>query len=211
MSAEQRRELAGVIPGGRRNLFCREWLVVRAELHVFPFAMDDAFANLRSGFAFAGLLVGIKIFRHTDVAVRAVFAGKTIKQAAMSLALVAVAVAGLLIEKFFDVRSDAISVLHDVIRKQLRVKSIGKRSPWNLGVKGRHRFFAGKWRQRCAGQTLAPRIAGRAGSGVLWQRYQRDDEARKHQGHDNFPGCSHHLLRGNLIGPNTQTSELLKL
>ena len=73
-------------------------MLVLGEVHRLPVAFDDACTNLRSGLAFSGLLVAVEILIDADVASRAVFAGEAIEQAAVSLAAVAMAIAGLLVE-----------------------------------------------------------------------------------------------------------------
>src|SRR3984893_7952561 len=67
-------------------------------VHLLPFAMNDALADLRGRLALARLLVRVKGFLLADVTAGAVAADKTIEKAAMSLAAIAVAIAGLLVE-----------------------------------------------------------------------------------------------------------------
>src|ERR1700719_3138575 len=93
------------------DLFCWKGLLIFGEIDRSPFAFDDSGANLRGGLAVAGLLVGIEIFRDADVATSAVLAGETIEQAAMALAAVAVAVAGLAIERLLDPGGNGVGVL----------------------------------------------------------------------------------------------------
>ena len=90
-----------------------KWRGVLGHIDVAPFALFDAFTNLRRGLAFASLFVGVEIFTHADVAARAVFADETIEQAAMALALVTMAIAGLLVEDFFYPGRNRISIDDD--------------------------------------------------------------------------------------------------
>jgi hypothetical protein len=83
-------------------------------------AAFDAFADLRGGPALAGLFVGVESFLDASAAAGAVLAGETIEQAAMTLAAVAVAVAGLLVEIFLDARGQGIGVLDDGIGEEVR-------------------------------------------------------------------------------------------
>src|SRR4029077_4061205 len=109
-------------------------------IHLLPFAMDDAFADLRGRFALASLLVRIKIFLLADIASGAVAADKAIEQAAMSLAAVAVAIARLLVKNFLraagnPVRVEGLNVGEDRCVHRLR-QGILRR----LRVKRRRRF-----------------------------------------------------------------------
>jgi hypothetical protein len=71
--------------------------LVFGEVYFLPVAAHDAFADLRGSFALAGLFVGVEGFALADVATCAMTACKTIEQAAVTLAAIAMAVAGLLI------------------------------------------------------------------------------------------------------------------
>ena len=101
--------------------FTRERLLVFAHINGLPISAFDAFANLRCGLAFLGLLVAVKRFTYANVAARAVLAHKAIEQAAVPLAAVAVAVAGLLVKNFFTECRHSVSVLHDGVAKLIGV------------------------------------------------------------------------------------------
>src|SRR5260370_14046730 len=90
-------------------------LVVR-HVHLPPLVMLDARPDLRRGLAFASWLVRVNTLPDAHTAAERVFAGKAIEPAAVSMASIAVAIARLLIEDFFDPRRDSISVLHHYIR-----------------------------------------------------------------------------------------------
>ena len=75
---------------------------VFGKIQFLPIAFHDAVADLRGHLSFVRLLVGVKGFRHADVAAGTMTADKAVEQAAMTLALIAVAVARLLIENFLD-------------------------------------------------------------------------------------------------------------
>ena len=80
--------------------------------------MDDALADLRGCLALVGLLVRVEIFLLADIAPGAVTADETVKQAAMPLAAVAVAITGLLVKNFFraagyDVSVEGLNVRED--------------------------------------------------------------------------------------------------
>src|SRR5580704_4918912 len=89
-----RKEWSGSLRrDGNRGLVLRH-------VHALPVSALDAFPNLCSGFAFVRLLVGVEIFAFANPACRRVLAHKTIEQAAVALAAVAVAIAWLLIKDF---------------------------------------------------------------------------------------------------------------
>jgi len=85
-------------------------VLVLGEVHRLPVASDDACPNLRGGLAFLRLLVAVEILIDADVASRAVFAGEAIEQAAVSLAAVAMAIAGLLVQRLLDLRGDGVRI-----------------------------------------------------------------------------------------------------
>ncbi len=115
---ERRRQLDCRTPKEAvvKNLFC--WCVGRRQIdccvfggiYFLPIAANDALANLRWSFTFAGLLVGIEGFFHADVATGTMAAYEAIEQAAMTLAAVAVAKTRLLIEDFLAAARDGVSV-----------------------------------------------------------------------------------------------------
>lgn len=110
-------------------------LVVR-EIHVLPFAADDAFADLRGGLAFVGLLVGIERFADADVAGGAMAADEAVEQAGVALVLVAVAVAGLLVEDAAGATGDEIGVADEGFAKECGAHRRGERAPGEGGVVG---------------------------------------------------------------------------
>jgi hypothetical protein len=91
--------------------------LILAEVHGLPLALNDARANLRWSFSFAGLLGGVDIFAYADAATGAVFADEAIKKAFVALAAITVAVAGLLVQNFFDVAGEGIGILDYRVRK----------------------------------------------------------------------------------------------
>src|SRR5712664_4015238 len=114
--------------------------LVFGEVHGLPIASDDVRTNLRGGLPFAQLLVGVEIFADADVASCAVFVGKAIEQAAMPLAVVAVAVTRLLVKSFLDSRCCRVSILHEGIAEEVRIQSRGERGGRSLIVISGHRF-----------------------------------------------------------------------
>ncbi len=100
--------------------------------------MLDARPDLRRGLAFARLLVRVKAFPDAHIAAGGMFAGKAIEQAAVSLAAIAMAIARLLIEDFFDPRGNSISVLHHYIREQRGTQRRRERPLRSRGVKRGH-------------------------------------------------------------------------
>ncbi len=103
--------------------------------------MLDARPDLRRGLAFARLLVRVKAFPDAHIAAGGMFAGKAIEQAAVSLAAIAMAIARLLIEDFFDPRGNSISVLHHYIREQRGTQRRRERPLRSRGVKRGHRLL----------------------------------------------------------------------
>ena len=104
----------------RSGSLCRNGnrgLVFR-HVDALPFSALDAFPNLCSGFAFVRLFVGVEIFAFANPAHCGVFACITIEQAAVALAAVAVAIAGLLIEYLFDACGNAVSILGNWIGEE---------------------------------------------------------------------------------------------
>src|SRR5207253_5141348 len=67
------------------------------------------------------LLVAVEVLIDAGAAARAVFARETIEQALVAFAPVAVAIAGLLVQRFLDLRGNGVGVLHHEIRKTLRI------------------------------------------------------------------------------------------
>ena len=66
------------------------------------------------------------------------FADEAVEQAGVTLAAVAVAIARLLIENFFDAGGDGVSVLDDGIAKSVRSHGRGERAGGRFGVKSGH-------------------------------------------------------------------------
>lgn len=102
------------------ELFRRNRFLVFGKVDGLPVAALDAFADLRGGLALAGLFVGVESFLDASAAAGAVFVGEAIEQATMTLAAVTVAVAGLLVEIFFDARGQGIGVPDDGIGEEVR-------------------------------------------------------------------------------------------
>src|ERR1700674_2730979 len=107
------------VPRHAVELFRSNRLLVFGEVDGLPFAALDAFANLGGGPALVGLFIGVESFADARSAGGAVLAGEAIEQAAMTLAAVAVAIAGLLIESFLDARGQGIGVSDDGIGEEV--------------------------------------------------------------------------------------------
>src|SRR5437879_9774951 len=116
----------------------RQRLLVFGKVHRLPGAFDDAGPNLRAGLAFAGLFIAVKIFVDANVASRAVFAGEAIEQAGVTLAAIAMAIAGLLIKRLLDLRGDGVRILNHGLREKVGVHGRRKRTHGDLRVIGRH-------------------------------------------------------------------------
>src|SRR6266850_4689251 len=112
--------------------------LVFGKVHGLPLTLDYPRANLRGSLSLTQLVVSVEVFADANVASRAVFAGEAIEQAAMPLAAVAMAVARLLIECFFDAARNRVSILHNGIAEELRIHGRGERARRNLLVKRRH-------------------------------------------------------------------------
>ena len=110
--------------------------MIFADVDGLPFAANDAVADLRGSFSFAGLLVGIEVFANANLATRAVFTDEAIEQAGVSLAAVAVAIARLLVQNFLDVGGDRVSVLHDGIGKSFGAHGGRESAGGRLRVEG---------------------------------------------------------------------------
>src|ERR1700687_1046187 len=102
--ASYARKLKNLFSWGKRGG------AVLCQVHVLPIAVDDAFADLGGGFAFAKLFEGVERFAFANVAAGAVAADEAIEQGGVALALVAVAVARLLIESFANARGGGVGV-----------------------------------------------------------------------------------------------------
>ena len=90
--------------------------LVFGDVYFLPIAADDAFADLRGGLTLAGLFKRVEGFPLADVATCTVTAGKAIEKAAVTLAAVTVAVAGLLVENFADAGGDGVGVEDELVR-----------------------------------------------------------------------------------------------
>jgi hypothetical protein len=93
-----------LLGGGKRGV------AVLGQIDVLPIAVDDAGADLGGGFAFAKLFEGVERFALANVAAGTVAADEAIEQAGVALALIAVAVAGLLIESFANASGGGVGV-----------------------------------------------------------------------------------------------------
>src|SRR5437763_1816190 len=82
------------------SLFRGEWRVVFGDVELPPLTVFDAFADLRGGFVFLRLLVGIDAFADAHLAFRGMLSREAIQQTAMALAPITMAVTRLLIQKF---------------------------------------------------------------------------------------------------------------
>lgn len=111
--------------------------MIFADVDGLPFAADDAVADLRGSFSFAGLLVRIEVFANANLAAGAVFADEAVEQAGVSLAAVAVAIARFLVENFFDAGGRCVGVLHDRIGKSVGAHGGRERAGGRLRVEGR--------------------------------------------------------------------------
>ena len=117
-------------------------MLILADVDRAPFALFDAFADLRCRLALTGLLVGVEGFAEADAAFRGVFSGVTVEQAAVTLAAVAVAIAGLLIQHPLDAGGHRVGVLHENVVELCGVKRGGHRALGNFGVERRDLFLA---------------------------------------------------------------------
>src|SRR6266850_2337032 len=132
-----------VSPWGQR-------LLVLSGVHRLPLSLDNARANLRSAFPLLGLLVSVKVFSDAGAAFGAMFAGEAIQQAAVPLAAVAMAIAGLLVQRLLDLCGDRVRILYHGIREEFRVHRRGKRALRGSRMVGGHSFIGCGLRRICA-------------------------------------------------------------
>jgi hypothetical protein len=85
--------------------------VVGGKVHVLPFSVHDFFANLGGGFTLLRFGVSEGRFLFAEHAMGAVIIAETIEQAFVTDFLVATAIARLLVEDWFDFRSERVDVL----------------------------------------------------------------------------------------------------
>src|SRR5258706_1978852 len=120
---------------------CRQRLLVLSGVHRLPLPLDNARANLRSAFPLVGLLVSVKVFSDAGAAFGAMFAGEAIQQTAMPLAAVAMAIAGLLVQRLLDLCGNRVRILYHGIREEFRVHRRGKRALRGSRMVGGHSFI----------------------------------------------------------------------
>src|SRR5438874_5981 len=101
-----------------QNLICWRGLFVFGRVHRFPLALDNSCPYLRGALPFAGLFEGVEVLVNTGAASSAVLGGKTVQQAFVALAAVTMAVAGLLVEGFFDFCRGRVRILHNGVREK---------------------------------------------------------------------------------------------
>jgi hypothetical protein len=162
--------------GGERRL-------VFGDVHGLPFAASDAFADLRGSFALARLFIGVKIFAHANLAAGAMFADETIEQAAVTLAAVAMAIAGLLIQNFFDGGGHGVGILHHGIAKGVRAHGGGESACGSPVVEGGDAVVVIGLRNE--GEIVC------AGNGLLWQQEQSERETEQNRSGGTFAGEGH--------------------
>ncbi|SRR6266571_7314854 len=119
---------------------CGQRLPVFGGVYRLPFALDDACPNLRGGFALLRLFVGVEVLIDAGAAFGTVFARKAIEQAAVALGAVAMTIAGLLVERFLDLRRERVSILNHGITEEFGVHRRRKRTLRCLRMICRHRL-----------------------------------------------------------------------
>jgi hypothetical protein len=162
---------------GERESLCRgrQRRLVLRHIDALPGAVLDAFANLCARFAFARLLVRIKILSLANPTCRGVFAHITIEQAAMALAAVAVAIARLLIKNFLDARRQSVGILRNRLGEERRTQCCRQRSRRHRIVKRRNRFGIRVLRQTSGG----PRRSLLRNQRQCDRHYQQNESAKK--------------------------------
>ncbi len=133
------------------SLLRRNRLQVFGKVDGLPLAALDAFADLRRGFALAGLFVSVKSFADASFAAGAVLAGEAVEETAMTVAAVTVAVAGLLVESFLDARGHDVGVPDDGIGEEAVAHCRWKRAFGRLRVVSGHGIDAGNLRRTRGG------------------------------------------------------------
>jgi len=139
------KKLLQILPGesatapGRESI-CRGSLLIFGDIDRFPLALDDPCPNLRGALSFARLLERVEIFVNTRAASGTVLAGEAVQEALVSLAAVAMAVAGLLVQRLFDLCGDGVGVLYDGVGKKARIHRFGKLTLRGQRMKRRYRF-----------------------------------------------------------------------
>ena len=128
-------------------------LLVFGKVDGLPVAAFDGFADLCRGLALTGLFVGVESFADASSATGAVLAGETIEQAAVTLAAVTEAIAGLLVESFLGARGRGVGVFDHGIGEDVRAHGWRKKAVGRLRMIRRHGVGAGiLWRTQ--GGTL---------------------------------------------------------
>src|SRR5437762_7574410 len=112
-------------------------------------------------------------------------AGETIEQTRVSLAAVAMAVAGLLVKRLFDPRRNRVGILHQRIGKGFRLHCFGEVAFGSLGMVGGHGVVS------CRARRIS--FLRRSGSRSQWnegERQSQTEESRRAPGSCN----SRHIL-----------------
>src|SRR5262249_49155140 len=109
-----------MLKAGYLLLLCRSCgrnrRLILGNVQLLPFALFDAVANLGSGFSLLALLVGIQRFPDAHAAFSRMLARVAVQQAAVTLAAIAVAIAGLLVQHALHSSSQCVGILHhDVV------------------------------------------------------------------------------------------------
>ena len=105
--------------GGNRSLILRQ-------VDPLPLALFNSGADLGRSLALLRLFIGIDRLTHADPASGAVRAGKTILQALVALASVAMAIARLLVENPLDPCGQDVRILYHHVGELTRTESFGK-------------------------------------------------------------------------------------
>ncbi len=101
--------------------------LVFGEIYPVPLPRNDACANLRGALLLAGLFVSVEVFLDAGAAFGAVLAGEAVQEAGVALAAVAMAKAGLLVERILDFCGDRVRILNEGIMEELGVQAEERR------------------------------------------------------------------------------------
>ena len=123
------------------TLFGRDRRAIFRYVHIAPLTVFDPGPDLRRGLSFVRLFVGVEPLPYANFANGCVLSCKTIEQAAMPLAAIAMTIAGLLVKDFLHASGEVISVLHDDVGELRGIERLRKLALGRFIVECRHRLF----------------------------------------------------------------------
>src|ERR1700740_1060648 len=165
-------------------------LLVFGEIYLLPFAANDTVPDLCGRFALLRLLVRIKRFVDAGAAPRPVAAGEAIKQTAMAVAAVAMAVARFLVQNFLHATRSRVGIENQLVCVDRRRHGRGKFALGRLRVESGHVLA---WVLRA--MIRARRLLLRLSRGKLREDQPRRGEQEECPDRQEFPRVIHgHLF-----------------